>query len=289
MIRSMTGYGKAEQLYNTNVITVEIKTLNSKQSDLSLRTPQELKPYELLYRNEIASNLQRGKIDVTITITNTDVSQNTHIEKEVVASYFQQINNISKEYGIPESKDIAAVIFRMPGIFATPEQEYDEDFLTKIVETLSHAIMITNEFREKEGSILKKDLLKRVALILEYLDAVEPFENNRHEIIKGKLLKNLQELTSGEYDENRFEQELIFYLEKLDITEEKVRLRKHCDYFYETIDEENAGKKLGFIAQEMGREINTLGSKANDADIQRLVVKMKDELEKIKEQLFNIL
>ena len=289
MIRSMTGYGKAEQLYNTNVITVEIKTLNSKQLDLSLRTPQELKPYELLYRNEIASNLQRGKIDVTITITNTDVSQNTHIEKEVVASYFQQINNISKEYGIPESKDIAAVIFRMPGIFATPEQEYDEDFLTKIVETLSHAIMITNEFREKEGSILKKDLLKRIALILEYLDAVEPFENNRHEIIKGKLLKNLQELTSGEYDENRFEQELIFYLEKLDITEEKVRLRKHCDYFYETIDEENAGKKLGFIAQEMGREINTLGSKANDADIQRLVVKMKDELEKIKEQLFNIL
>ena len=289
MIRSMTGYGKAEQLYNTNVITVEIKTLNSKQLDLSLRTPQELKPYELLYRNEIASNLQRGKIDVTITITNTDVSQNTHIEKEVVASYFQQINSISKEYGIPESKDIAAVIFRMPGIFATPEQEYDEDFLTKIIETLSHAIMITNEFREKEGSILKKDLLKRVALILEYLDAVEPFENNRHEIIKGKLLKNLQELTSGEYDENRFEQELIFYLEKLDITEEKVRLRKHCDYFYETIDEENAGKKLGFIAQEMGREINTLGSKANDADIQRLVVKMKDELEKIKEQLFNIL
>ena len=289
MIRSMTGYGKAEQLYNTNVITVEIKTLNSKQLDLSLRTPQELKPYELLYRNEIASNLQRGKIDVTITITNTDVSQNTHIEKEVVASYFQQINSISKEYGIPESKDIAAVIFRMPGIFASPEQEYDEDFLTKIVETLSHAIMITNEFREKEGSILKKDLLKRVALILEYLDAVETFENNRHEIIKGKLLKNLQELTSGEYDENRFEQELIFYLEKLDITEEKVRLRKHCDYFYETIDEENAGKKLGFIAQEMGREINTLGSKANDADIQRLIVKMKDELEKIKEQLFNIL
>ena len=289
MIRSMTGYGKAEQLYNTNVITVEIKTLNSKQLDLSLRTPQELKPYELLYRNEIASNLQRGKIDVTITITNTVVSQNTHIEKEVIASYFQQITSISKEYGIPESKDIAAVIFRMPGIFATPEQEYDEDFLTKIVETLSHAIMITNEFREKEGSILKKDLLKRVALILEYLDAVEPFENNRHEIIKGKLLKNLQELTSGEYDENRFEQELIFYLEKLDITEEKVRLRKHCDYFYETIDEENAGKKLGFIAQEMGREINTLGSKANDADIQRLVVKMKDELEKIKEQLFNIL
>ncbi|MGN0032276.1 MAG: YicC/YloC family endoribonuclease [Candidatus Limimorpha sp.] len=289
MIRSMTGYGKAEQIYNTNLISVEIKTLNSKQLDLSLRTPQELKPYELSYRNEIAFSLQRGKIDVTISITNTDVSQNTHIEKEVVASYFQQMTDISKEFNIPESKDIAAILFRMPGIFASPEQEYDDEFLAKILETLSQAINTTNDFREKEGAILKKDLLKRVELILQYLEAVEPFEKNRHQNIKGKLLKNLQELTSGEYDENRFEQELIFYLEKLDITEEKVRLRKHCDYFNETIDEENAGKKLGFIAQEMGREINTLGSKANDADIQRLVVKMKDELEKIKEQLFNIL
>ena len=289
MIRSMTGYGKAEQLFKSNNICVEIKTLNSKQLDLSMKLPQELKANEFDYRNEIATRLQRGKVDVMLTITNTDVAQNTHIEKEVVASYLEQIQGISKEFNIPESKDIAAIVFRMQGIFASPQQEYDDEFLAKIMETMVKAIEITDDFRAKEGAILKKDLLKRVELILGYLGEVEPFEKNRHEIIKGKLLKNLQELTSGEYDENRFEQELIFYLEKLDITEEKVRLRKHCDYFKESIDEEGAGKKLGFIAQEMGREINTLGSKANDADIQRLVVKMKDELEKIKEQLFNIL
>lgn len=289
MIRSMTGYGKAEQIFKSNNICVEIKTLNSKQLDLSMKLPQELKANEFDYRNEIATRLQRGKIDVMLTITNTDVAQNTHIEKEIVASYLEQIKGISKEYNIPESKDIAAILFRMPGIFALPQQEYDDEFLAKIMDTMVKAIEITDDFRAKEGAILKKDLLHRVELILGYLGEVEPFEKNRHEIIKGKLLKNLQELTSGEHDENRFEQELIFYLEKLDITEEKVRLRKHCDYFKESIDEEGAGKKLGFIAQEMGREINTLGSKANDADIQRLVVKMKDELEKIKEQLFNIL
>ena len=289
MIRSMTGYGKAEQLYKSNNISVEIKTLNSKQLDLIVKLPQELKANEFDYRNEIATRLQRGKVDVLMTITNTDVAQNTHIEKEVVASYLEQICNISKEYNIPESKDIAAILFRMPGIFASPQQEYDDDFLAKIMETLVKAIEITDDFRAKEGAVLKKDLLKRVELILGYLGEVEPFEKNRHEVIKARLLKNLQDFTNGDYDENRFEQELIFYLEKLDITEEKVRLRKHCDYFKESIDEEGAGKKLGFIAQEMGREINTLGSKANDADIQRLVVKMKDELEKIKEQLFNIL
>lgn len=285
----MTGYGKAEQLYNTNNICVEIKTLNSKQLDLSLKLPQELKASEFDYRNEISARLQRGKVDATITITNTDVAQNTHIEKEVVASYFEQINSISREYNIPEAKDVASIVFRMPGIFVAPTQDYDDEFLAKIMETLVQALEMTDDFRAKEGVVLKKDLVKRVELILGYLAEVEPFEKNRHEIIKGRLQKNLQELTSGGYDENRFEQELIFYLEKLDITEEKVRLRKHCDYFMESIDEEGAGKKLGFIAQEMGREINTLGSKANDADIQRLVVKMKDELEKIKEQLFNIL
>ena len=289
MIRSMTGYGKAEQLYKSNNISVEIKTLNSKQLDLVIKLPQELKANEFDYRNEIATRLLRGKVDVIMTITNTDVAQNTHIEKEVVVSYLEQICNISKEYNIPESKDIAAILFRMPGIFASPQQEYDDEFLAKIMETLVKAIEITDDFRIKEGAVLKKDLLKRVELILGYLGEVEPFEKNRHEVIKGRLLKNLQDFTNGDFDENRFEQELIFYLEKLDITEEKVRLRKHCDYFKESIDEEGAGKKLGFIAQEMGREINTLGSKANDADIQRLVVKMKDELEKIKEQLFNIL
>ncbi len=286
----MTGYGKAEQIYLTKRIVVEVKTLNSKQLDLSLKMPQELRPQELDYRNEIANILQRGKIDVSISVTDTNVEQNTHIEKEVIASYLKQIKEISEEYNIPASADLAMLLFKMPGIFVTPEQEYDETFIEKVKETLVEALRMTDDFRRQEGEILKIDLMKRKNLILEYLGEVVPFENNRHENIKNKLIKNLTELTqSGKYDENRFEQELIFYLEKLDITEEKVRLEKHCSYFDETIDEEGAGKKLGFISQEMGREINTLGSKANDADIQRLVVKMKDELEKIKEQLFNIL
>ena len=286
----MTGYGKAEQIYLTKRIVVEVKTLNSKQLDLSVKLPQEIRSQELEYRNMVATTLQRGKVDVMISITDTNVEQNTHIEKEVIASYLKQVKEISEEYNIPQSSDLAMLLFKMPGIFVTPEQQYDETFFEKIKETLQAALDMTDSFRRQEGEILKQDLMKRKNLIMQYLNEVTPYENNRHDNIKNKLVKNLTELTqSGKYDENRFEQELIFYLEKLDITEEKVRLAKHCSYYEETIDEEGAGKKLGFIAQEMGREINTLGSKANDADIQRLVVKMKDELEKIKEQLFNIL
>ena len=290
MIKSMTGYGKAEQIYLTKRIVVEVKTLNSKQLDLSVKLPQEIRSQELEYRNMVANTLQRGKVDVMISITDTNVEQNTHIEKEVIASYLKQVKEISEEYNIPQSSDLAMLLFKMPGIFVTPEQQYDETFFEKIKETLQDALDMTDSFRRQEGEILKQDLMKRKNLIMQYLNEVTPYENNRHDNIKNKLVKNLTELTqSGKYDENRFEQELIFYLEKLDITEEKVRLAKHCSYYEDTIDEEGAGKKLGFIAQEMGREINTLGSKANDADIQRLVVKMKDELEKIKEQLFNIL
>ena len=290
MIKSMTGYGKAEQIYLTKRIVVEVKTLNSKQLDLSVKLPQEIRSQELEYRNMVANTLQRGKVDVMISITDTNVEQNTHIEKEVIASYLKQVKEISEEDNIPQSSDLAMLLFKMPGIFVTPEQQYDETFFEKIKETLQSALDMTDSFRRQEGEILKQDLMKRKDLIMQYLNEVTPYENNRHDNIKNKLVKNLTELTqSGKYDENRFEQELIFYLEKLDITEEKVRLAKHCSYYEETIDEEGAGKKLGFIAQEMGREINTLGSKANDADIQRLVVKMKDELEKIKEQLFNIL
>ncbi len=290
MIKSMTGYGKAEQIYLTKRIVVEVKTLNSKQLDLSVKLPQEIRSQELEYRNMVATTLQRGKVDVMISITDTNVEQNTHIEKEVIASYLKQVKEISEEYNIPQSSDLAMLLFKMPGIFVTPEQQYDETFFEKIKETLQAALDMTDSFRRQEGEILKQDLMKRKDLIMQYLSEVTSYENNRHDNIKNKLVKNLTELTqSGKYDENRFEQELIFYLEKLDITEEKVRLAKHCSYYEETIDEEGAGKKLGFIAQEMGREINTLGSKANDADIQRLVVKMKDELEKIKEQLFNIL
>ena len=290
MIRSMTGYGIAESLYNTKKITVEIRTLNSKQLDLAVKLPNELRFAELDFRNRTGTKLMRGKIDVTISIADTASDSMNQIDADVVASYLRQINSISEELGIAPSTDTAALLFRMPGIFNTPEQHYDEEFVAKIAETLDVALETVDRFRIQEGQTLKRDLLHRVELILGLLDQVELFEKSRHDTIKQRLIKNLSELTTeGQYDENRFEAELIYYLEKLDITEEKVRLRQHCNYFNESCDEDQAGKKLGFISQEMGREINTLGSKANEVNIQRLVVMMKDELEKIKEQVLNIL
>ena len=290
MIRSMTGYGIAEQTYNTKKITVEIKTLNSKQLDLQVKLPNELRFAELDFRNKVGAKLQRGKIDVVISITDTDLSQSYHIDQDIVKAYKDQIEAISHNLGIAPANDMATVLFRMPGIFNVPVESYDDAFVAKVDETLDQALDIVDGFRVQEGNTLKKDLLHRVDLILGLLGEVEPYEKSRHEVIKQRITKNLGELTtSGQYDENRFEQELIYYLEKLDITEEKVRLRQHCNYFNESCDEDQAGKKLGFISQEMGREINTLGSKANEVNIQKLVVKMKDELEKIKEQVCNIL
>ncbi len=290
MIRSMTGYGIAEQTFLTKKITVEIKTLNSKQLDLAVKLPNELRAAELDLRNRIGTKLQRGKVDVVITITDTDLTQTYHIDKDIVRAYKDQMVAITTEQGIAPPADLAAVLFRMPGILSTPAESYDEAFIGKVGETVDQALEMVDGFRIQEGQTLKKDLLHRVELILGLLEQVEPYEKSRHEVIKQRLTKNLAELTTaGQYDENRFEQELIYYLEKLDITEEKVRLRQHCNYFNESCDEDQAGKKLGFIAQEMGREINTLGSKANEVNIQKLVVKMKDELEKIKEQVCNIL
>lgn len=290
MIRSMTGYGIAEQICNSKKISVEIKTLNSKQLDLQVKLPNELRFAELDFRNRVGAKLQRGKIDVVITVTDTDLTQTYHIDQEIVKAYRDQIASISGELGIAPAADMASVLFRMPGIFNVPVENYDESFMEKVCETIDHALDTVDGFRIQEGATLKKDLLHRVELILNLLEQVGPYEKSRHETIKQRITKNLSDLTtSGQYDENRFEQELIYYLEKLDITEEKVRLRQHCNYFNESCDDDQAGKKLGFIAQEMGREINTLGSKANEVSIQKLVVQMKDELEKIKEQVCNIL
>lgn len=286
----MTGYGVAEQTYNTKKITVEIKTLNSKQLDLVVKLPNELRFAELDIRNSIAAKLQRGKVDVLITVADTDLAQTYRIDPDIVKAYKEQIEAISAQTDIPPATDLANILFRMPGIFNLPAENYDEAFIAKVNETLGLALDMVDGFRIKEGQTLKVDLLHRVELILNLLGQVEPYEKSRHEVIKQRLTKNLTELTTaGQYDENRFEQELIYYLEKLDITEEKVRLRQHCNYFNESCDDDQAGKKLGFIAQEMGREINTLGSKANEVNIQKLVVQMKDELEKIKEQVCNIL
>ena len=290
MIRSMTGYGIAEQTYLSKKITVEIKTLNSKQLDLQVKLPNELRASELDLRNQIAAKMLRGKIDAVLTVTDTDLTQTYHIDQDIVKAYKEQIEKVSLSLGIAPAEDLAAILFRMPGIFNVPAENYDEAFIAKVSETLNQTLDIVDGFRIQEGQTLKKDLLHRVELILSLLGQVEPYEKSRHEVIKQRLTKNLAELTTaGQYDENRFEQELIYYLEKLDITEEKVRLRQHCNYFNESCDDDQAGKKLGFIAQEMGREINTLGSKANEVNIQKLVVQMKDELEKIKEQVCNIL
>ena len=290
MIRSMTGYGIAEQTYLSKKITVEIKTLNSKQLDLQVKLPNERRASELDLRNQIAAKMLRGKIDAVITVTDTDLTQTYHIDQDIVKAYKEQIEKVSLSLGIAPAEDLAAILFRMPGIFNVPAENYDEAFIAKVSETLNQALDIVDGFRIQEGQTLKKDLLHRVELILNLLGQVEPYEKSRHDVIKQRLTKNLAELTTtGQYDENRFEQELIYYLEKLDITEEKVRLRQHCNYFNESCDDDQAGKKLGFISQEMGREINTLGSKANEVNIQKLVVKMKDELEKIKEQVCNIL
>ena len=290
MIRSMTGYGIAEQTYKSKKITVEVKTLNSKQLDLVVKLPNELRFAELDFRNQIGAKLQRGKVDALVTVTDTDLTQTYHIDQNIVKAYKEQIEAVSSQLGIAPANDLATLLFRMPGIFNVPAENYDEAFVAKVGETLNQALNTVDGFRIQEGQTLKKDLLHRVELILNLLEQVEPYEKSRHEVIKQRLTKNLAELTTtGQYDENRFEQELIYYLEKLDITEEKVRLRQHCNYFNESCDDDQAGKKLGFIAQEMGREINTLGSKANEVNIQKLVVQMKDELEKIKEQVCNIL
>ncbi len=290
MIRSMTGYGIAEQTYLSKKITVEIKTLNSKQLDLQVKLPNELRSAELDLRNQVAAKMLRGKIDVVITVTDTDLTQTYHIDQDIVKAYKEQIEKVSLSLGIAPADDMAAILFRMPGIFNVSAENYDEAFVAKVAETLDQVLNIVDGFRIQEGQTLKKDLLHRVELILDLLEQVEPYEKSRHEVIKQRLTKNLAELTTaGQYDENRLEPELISYLDQLDITAEKVRLRQHCNYFNERCTDDQAGKKLGFIAQEMGREINTLGSKANEVNIQKIVGKMKDELEKIKEQVCNIL
>lgn len=289
MIRSMTGYGIAETTYESKKITAEIRTLNSKQIDMQMKLPNELRGCEIDFRNRVSNRLLRGKIDVVINITDAN-GENNAIDEAVVKSYIGQIRAICQHTGIAEPVDMATLVFRLPGVLAAPETQYDEDFVKTIEKTLDEALDKVEAFRIKEGEILKKDLVMRSNLIASLLNDVEPYEKSRHETIKQRILKNLSELTAdNKYDENRFEQELIYYLEKLDITEEKVRLRQHCNYFNETCNDDQGGKKLGFIAQEMGREINTLGSKANEVDIQKIVVHMKDELEKIKEQVCNIL
>ena len=290
MVKSMTGFGKGEASLQNKKITVEIRSLNSKQLDLGLRLPAIYRQSEYEIRNIIARTIQRGKVDVFVTVESQAVETPARINKEVFREYLHQMTDTLAFAGIDADYDaIVPVVMRLPEVVSTETESIsDEEHAALIAATESAAAQL-DAFRVQEGAILIADLLARVGKIEKYKEEVVPFEQARTETIKARILENLGKL-QVDVDRNRLEQEMIFYLEKLDITEEKVRLANHCKYFREVAaEEEGVGRKLGFIAQEMGREINTMGSKANESNIQILVVKMKDELEKIKEQVLNIL
>lgn len=290
MVKSMTGFGKGEAALQNKKITVEIRSLNSKQLDLGLRLPAVYRQSEYEIRNIIARTIQRGKVDVFVTVESQAVETPARINKEVFREYLHQMTDTLAFAGIDADYDaIVPVIMRLPEVVSTETESISDEEHAALIAATEAAAAQLDAFRMQEGAILIADLLGRVDRIESYKEEVMPFEKARTETIKARILDNLEKL-QADVDRNRLEQEMIFYLEKLDITEEKVRLANHCRYFREVAaQEEGAGRKLGFIAQEMGREINTMGSKANESNIQILVVKMKDELEKIKEQVLNIL
>lgn len=291
MIRSMTGYGKAECQLPDKKVTIEVKSLNSKQLDTSTRLPAIYKEKELDIRKMIAGALERGKVECSFFYELAENGNSGIINEKVVKSYYEQLYRISGELGLESSLELLSSVMRLPDTIRTEKAELGEEEWTQVRENLQDALDQLDEFRVREGKALEEDLRERVRTISAKLVQVEDLEQERIGRIRERIGNNLSEFLENEgFDENRFEQELIYYLEKLDISEEKVRLASHCGFFLETMDNKgSAGKKLGFISQEMGREINTLGSKANHAEIQRLVVEMKDELERIKEQILNVL
>jgi len=291
MIRSMTGYGKAECELALKKITIEVKSLNSKQLDLNTRTPGVYREKEIEIRREISEKLIRGKVDFSLYSESLGVESNSAINNPMVKSYFAQLSELSNELGLPVNEHILPIIMQLPDVVKTTRDEPDENEWKIVVATIREALTALDNFRLQEGLSLYKDIIFNLNTITTLLEQIAPFELERTAKVKERILDGLKELSSPEgVDHNRLEQEMIFYLEKLDINEEKVRLGHHCSYFIETLElDEPVGKKLGFIAQEIGREINTLGSKANHTEMQKLVIGMKDALEKIKEQLLNAL
>ena len=292
MLLSMTGFGKATREIENKKLTVEIRTLNSKQADVNVKIPALYREKEMQLRNLLVQNLKRGKIELNFWIDENESSGSVVLNKTVINNYYHQIKETANLLNRDISKEnILEIIMRMPEVLKTEVKELDENEWAQILETVEDAIAEIIKFREQEGRVLQQDFQKRIKLIEELLQKIEPFEKERIEKVKERIRQNFQEnLADAEIDKNRFEQELIYYLEKFDITEEKVRLKNHCKYFIQTMEEAvSQGKKLGFITQEIGREINTIGSKANHSEIQKIVVQMKDELEKIKEQGLNVL
>ena len=291
MIQSMTGYGRAAVAYKDKKIRVEVKSLNSKALDLSTRIAPVFREKEMEMRQIIAKRLVRGKVDFALWVEKADGLSTPPINETVVASYYQQIKTISEHTGIPQPANWYDVLLRLPDVMSKPEEEEVEpeewEAVNKAVEAALDDLVA---FRKQEGAALEKKFHEKVDNIEALLKSIEPYEKSRVPKIKEAIIKGLEQIPEVEYDKNRLEQELIYYIEKLDISEEKQRLTNHLKYFRETLAEDKPnGKKLGFIAQEMGREINTTGSKSNQAEMQNIVVKMKDELEQIKEQVLNAL
>lgn len=291
MLLSMTGYGKSAGEFNNKTIIVEIRSLNSKQADVNLKIPQSYREKELEIRNQVVSKLQRGKIELLVYVEQPEKDKGGIINPEIFANYATQLRNLAQTNNLVYSDAILPAILRMSDVLKSEKEEFNDDEYATLSEIVSSALEMMMNFRKQEGNALEKDIKTRIDLIGSYLDAIVPFEKMRLENVRARIKNNMNEIGLGDkVDLDRFEQELIYYLEKIDITEEKVRLANHLLYFIETMESpDGVGKKLGFISQEIGREINTIGSKASDVDIQKLVVQMKDELEKIKEQLMNVL
>lgn len=287
----MTGFGKATGEINNKKITVEIKSLNSKQADISVRMPSFYKEKELTLRSLINKDLERGKIELNLYVELLGETSNLHLNKELFKKYYTEFNSAANEIDPNHNSDIVSIISKLPDVMKSERAELDKSEWTSVLAVIETALGEINAFRLTEGKSLEDELTLRVNNISDLLVRVEQYEQERIETVKARIINNLKEVVDeNKIDKDRFEQELIYYIEKYDVTEEKIRLAQHCKYFMETMDSSiSEGKKLGFICQEMGREINTLGSKANHSELQKIVVQMKDELEKIKEQILNIL
>lgn len=291
MLLSMTGYGRAKLPYREKVISVEIRSLNSKYTDLRIKYPQNYREKEVELRKMVSNYAQRGKIDITIEVKSEQGDEAFGLNKPLFRRYYQELDGMASELGLPKG-DMLQAILRIPNVISSDGDQMDEEEWKTLVNTMNEALKNFGQYREDEGQAMETDLRSRIANILELLGQLDPHESERVTRLRQRLNQNLEEyLGKDKIDENRFEQEILFYLEKIDITEEKVRLDQHCKYFLQQLDKKvsSKGRKLNFISQEMGREINTMGAKAYSANIQRLVVGMKDELEKIKEQVANSL
>lgn len=289
MLKSMTGFGKATGTFHTKKVSVEIRSLNSKSIDLNARVANQYRELEPAIRKLVADELNRGKVDISLSIDSIGEESPISLNLALAKSYYEDLKALNDAIG-ESTKDYLPLILRMPEIYNTEREALSEEEKTWVLDLVKSATDQLNDFRRKEGIELETEFKERIGEIRDFLQEIPKYENERIEIIRERMKKGLEDIEAkSSYDANRFEQEMIFYIEKLDVSEEKMRLSNHLDYFEETMKTEDAGKKLGFISQEIGREVNTLGSKSNHAQMQVLVIGMKDNLEKIKEQILNTL